>query len=99
MAEKKESYIEEMSGFLNNPFDKKLELEFFKELAQMEHAVPYLRMTLEQDMKRHFNSETPITQFQVKGAYSRTQHLLMGILSARGEGRKKETIPEKRKMK
>ena len=64
MVAKKENYMDEMSDFLNNPFDKKLELEFFKELAQMENALPYLRMTLEQDLKRHFNSDTPVHSFK-----------------------------------
>ncbi len=93
-----ENYLNEMEGFLNTPFDKKLEIEFFRELASLESALPYLRMTLEQDLKRHFNSDTPMSQFQVKGAYSRTHHLLMGILTAKG-GKGKNIIPEKRRMK
>jgi hypothetical protein len=56
-------------------------------------------MTLEQDLKRHFNSDTPMSQFQVKGAYSRTHHLLMGILAAKGGGKKKDITPDKRRMK
>jgi hypothetical protein len=95
----KENYLNEMEGFLNNPFDKKLEVAFFAELAQLESALPYLRMTLEQDLKRHFNSDTPMSQFQVKGAYSRTHHLLMGILAAKGGGKKKDITPDKRRMK
>lgn len=94
-----DTYLNEMEGFLNNPFDKKLEAEFFKELASMESALPYLRMTLEQDLKRHFQAADPMSQFQVKGAYSRTHHVLMGVLAAKGGGKKKDITPEKRKMR
>lgn len=95
----KENTTDDLKGFLNTPFDKNLEIAFFKELAQMESALPYLRMTLEQDLKRHFHSDTPMSQFQVKGAYSRTHHFMSGILAAKGGGKKKDTIPEKRRMK
>lgn len=95
---KDESYFQNMEGFLNTPFDKELELEFFKELATLESAAPYFRMTLEQDLKRHFVSDSPMAQAQVKGAAARTQHFLKGMLRSK-ESKVKSIVPEKRRMK
>ena len=90
----KDNVLSEVVRLIGDPksytIEKKLEEEFFADLARIDTAEQYLRATMANDMQRYFAAPQD-QQEVVRGAFARTSFLLSRLRKTNEEPKEQST--------